>query len=78
MRATILPMATILTKAAVSVMAKGCIVASLVFFLFLLPTYINVYAIIIYYDNSHILTREKHCNRNTPNPQYSPLLTSGS
>ena len=70
MRATILPKAIILTKAhrdAVSIMAKGCSVAR-----FLLP---NICAIIMQYF--HILTRGKYCNRNTPNPQYFPLLTSG-
>ena len=25
----------------------------------------------------HILTRGKYCNRNSPNSQYFPLLTSG-
>ena len=53
MRATILPKAIILTKvhrAAVSMIAKGCIVArklTLRCFLFLLPNYIHVYAIIM-------------------------------
>ena len=53
MRGTILPEAITLTKAyraAVSMMAKGCIVARLLpmrCFLFLLPEYIHVYAIIM-------------------------------
>ena len=53
MRATILPWAVMLTKAhraAVSMMAKGCIVARVLHlkcFLFLLPNYIHVYAIIM-------------------------------
>ena len=52
MRATVVPQAIILTKAhraAVSIMAKGCIVAGVLplCFLFLLPNYIHVYAIIM-------------------------------
>ena len=50
MRDTILPYAIILTKAhraAVSMMAKGCIVLPLRCFLFLLPNYIHVYTIIM-------------------------------
>ena len=48
MRATILPLAMILTKAhraTVSIMAKGCIVAQVLplkRFLFLLPNYTNI------------------------------------
>ena len=81
MRATILPKAIILTKAhraAVSILAKGCIVARVLplrYFLFLLPNYIHICTIIMQYV--YILTRGKYCNRNTPNPQYFPLLTSG-
>ena len=72
MRATILPYAVILTnahRAAVSMMAKGCIVARVLplrYFLFLLPNYICVYAIMMQY--SQILTRGKYCNRNTAPP----------
>ena len=53
MGATLLPKATIMTKAhraAVSMMAKGCIVAwelLLRCFLFVLPDYIYVYTIIM-------------------------------
>ena len=53
MRATILPYAIILTKAhraVVSIMAKGCIVAGVMplrCFLFLLPNYIYIYAIMM-------------------------------
>ena len=53
MRATILPWVIILTKAhraAVSIMAKGCIVAEVLplrCFLFLIPNFIHVYAIIM-------------------------------
>ena len=81
MRATILPKAIILTKAnraTVSMVAKGCIVARVLplrCLLFLLPNYINFSA--PYCNGFHILTRGKYCNRNTPNPQYFPLLTSG-
>ena len=80
MRATILPKAVILTtahKAAVSMMARGCIVALVLplrCFLFLLPNYIHVYANMMQY--CHILTRGKYCDRNTPNPQYFHLFTS--
>ena len=55
MRATILPYAIILTKAcraAVSMMAKGSIVACILplrCFLFLLPNKIHVYGIIMQY-----------------------------
>ena len=69
MRATILPLAVILTAvlwALVSMMAKEC-------FLFLLPNNIHVFGDIM--QTFNILTRRKYCNRNTPNPQYSPLLT---
>ena len=48
MRATILPQAVILSMTAVSMMTKGCIVASVLplwCFLFLLSTYFHVYAI---------------------------------
>ena len=79
MRATILLKAIILTKAyraMVSIIAKGCIVALVLplrCFLFLLPNYINICAIIMQYF--HILTRGKYCNRNTPNPNdNAPLL----
>ena len=115
MRVTILHWAVILTKAhraAASMMAKGSIVtwvAPLRCFLFLLPSYIHVYANMMQYCD--ILTRGKYCglstevfiifttqqysflcdygaivsyidkkeycNRNTPKPQYPPLLTSG-
>ena len=81
MRVTILPKAVILTKAhrAVgSIMAKGCIVARVLLlrcFLFLLPNYIDVSA--LYCNRFHILPRGRYCNRNTPNPQYLPFLTSG-
>ena len=53
MRVTILPYASILTKAhraAVSIMAKGCIVTLILplrCFLFLLPNHIHVYATIM-------------------------------
>ena len=53
MRGTIFPLAIILTKAyraAVSMMAKGSIVARVLplkCFLFLLPNYLHVYAIIM-------------------------------
>ena len=52
MKATIHPLAIILTmahRAAVSMMAKGCIVVKVLprrCFLFLLPNYVHVYAII--------------------------------
>ena len=45
-------------------------------FLLLLPTYINVYAVIMQ-QISYLVKREVYCNRNTPNPQYFPLLISG-
>ena len=73
MRATILPYVIILTKAgrvAVTLMAKRCIVALvlLIFTTQLYPCLCNSF---------HILTRGEYCNRNTPNPQHSPLLRSG-
>ena len=60
MRATIVPKAIILPL--------RC-------FLFLLPNYIQISAIIIQYF--HILTRGKYCNKNTPKPEYFPLFTFG-
>ena len=80
MRGTI-PLAIILTKAhtaTVSMMTKGSIVARVLplrCFLFLLPNYMHVYAKIMHYF-SHFDKREV-LQQNTPNPQYSPLLTSG-
>ena len=82
MRVTILPKAMVLTRAhgaAVSITAKGCFVAGVLplrCFLFQLPNYIHICAIIMQYFS--LLTRGKYCNRNTPNPQYFPLLTSGA
>ena len=67
MRATILPPPY---RAVVSVMAEGSIVAcvlSLRCFLFLLSNYVHANAIKV---------QRKYCNKNTPNPQYSTLLTS--
>ena len=74
MRATILPYVIILTKArraataaAVSKMAKECIVARVLplkCFLFLLPYYIHVNAIMR--QQIHIMTREKYCSMNIP------------
>ena len=55
MRATMLPWAIILSKAhriVVSIMAKGCIVACILplrSFLFLLPNYIHVHAMLMQY-----------------------------
>ena len=63
MRATAFLQAIILTKAhraAVSMMVKGCFVALVLLlrcFLFLLPNYIHVYAIIMQYF--HILSRNQ-------------------
>ena len=60
-----------------SMMANGCIVAWILplrCFLFLLP---NIFMSVIMMQYCQILTRGKYCNRNTPSPQYSPLLTSG-
>ena len=37
----------------------------------------QLYSYLCYYNICHILTRGKYCIRNTPNPQYFPLLTSG-
>ena len=80
MRATILPYAIRLTKAhtaTVSMTTKGCIVAGILplkCFLFLLPKYIHVYAIMM--QQFSYLDKGKYCNRNTPDPQYSPRLTS--
>ena len=76
MRATILPYAFILTKAhraAVSMMAKGCIVASILplrCFLFLLPKYTIFYL-------HYLVTSLKYSFLNTPDLQYVMLLTSG-
>ena len=81
MRATILPLAIILTKArraTVSIMARVCIVAwvlPLRCFLFLLPNYIHISAIILQYLS--YTDKGKYCNRNIPNTKYFPLLTSG-
>ena len=44
-------------------------------FLILLPNSIHICAIIMQYF--HIQTGGKYCNRNTPNTQHFPLLTSG-
>ena len=72
MRITILPKAIILTKAHRDADSQG--VLPLKCFLFLLPNFIHVYAIVMQF---HILTKEKYCNRNTPIPQYFYFLTSG-
>ena len=60
-----LPYAIILTKAVISMMAKGCIVARVLHlgcFLFLLPCYTHIYAIIMQYlsytDKSGVLQQE--------------------
>ena len=66
MRATILPKADILAcRAAVNMMAKGIIVARVLplkCFLFLLPNYMHVYAIIMHYfslfDKREVLQQE--------------------
>ena len=70
MRATILPKAIILTKAckaAISIMAKGCIVArvlslSLRCLLYLLPNFSHIFAIIMQYfsylDKREVLQQE--------------------
>ena len=80
MRATILPYATILTKVHRAYDGQGvdCGLSTVseVFFLFLLPIYIFMF-IQFNAKKKKILTRRKYCNRNTPHPQYSPLLTSG-
>ena len=77
MRATILLyrlvfMLTMAHRTAVSIMAKGSICG--------LSTASEVFLILMFMQIScnsfHILTRGKYCNRNTPIPQYSPLLTS--
>ena len=72
MRAKILPMASILTKAhrvVVSIIAKRCILGRelpLRCLLFLLSNYINVCTIKC--KSFHILTRGKYCNIGTPPP----------
>ena len=78
MRATILPETVILTKAhRAAAKGKGVYcglsTASEVFLFF--PT--QCMFIPLQCNSFKILTRRKYCNRNTPNPQYSPLLTSG-
>ena len=81
-QATILPYSIILTKAnraAISMMAVGCIVARvqpLRCFLFLLANHIHIYPIIT--NIVRTFTRGEYCNVNTSNSQYPfPSLIVG-
>ena len=76
-RATILPWASILTKAhraSVSIMAKGCIVAWLLSLRFSLPYYIHVDAIIMQYvshlDKKGVLQQEYSQPPILPSPHF--------
>ena len=77
MGATIHPKAIILTKVyrvGFGTIAKGCIVARippLKYFLFLLLKYNHMYNCI------YVHRLGEYCNRNAPNHQYSPMVTSG-
>ena len=41
----------------------------------LLPNYFHFYVLKMQY--CFTMARREHCNRNTPNPKYSHLITSG-
>ena len=65
-------------RAAVSVMAKGCIGARVLLlrcFLFLLPNYINI--LVFFFFLHYLVTSLKYSLLNTLNQQYFMLLTSG-
>ena len=80
MRATILPWAIILTKAhraAVSMIAKGCILVQVLplrCFLFLLPNYMHVYAMIMqhfsHFDKREVLQQEYSQPPILPSPHF--------
>ena len=78
MRATILPYVIILTKAhraAVSMMAKGSIVASEVFLIS--TTQLYQYLSVVFFYLHYLLTSLKYPFLNTPTQQYIRLLTCG-